>query len=64
MGQRHADEQRRYQDDEAGDRTGDADVEQRALARERFADADHRTEGAGQKRRRGGRKNGRLASTA
>ena len=48
--QRDADEQRRHRDDEAGDRAGDADVEQHALARNRLADADERAERAGQQR--------------
>ena len=46
----HADEQRRHRDEEAGDRAGDADVEQHPLARDRLADADERAERAGQQR--------------
>jgi hypothetical protein len=42
-----ADEQRRNGDHEAGNRTGDADVEQHPLLRDRLADADERPQGAG-----------------
>ena len=47
-----ADEQRRHRDHEAGNWTGDADVEERGLVRDARLDTDERAERAGHQRRR------------
>src|SRR5690606_42057048 len=49
---RNANQQHGHQRDEAGNRPGYGDVEQRATIRERTADADDRAEGAGERRGR------------
>ena len=58
---RQANEQRRHGDDEAGDRAGDADVEQHLLARDLLADADERAHRPGQQERhRNEKRQGRI----
>src|SRR4029079_7638319 len=50
--QRHAPEQQRDEDDEAADRAGHGDVEQRLASRERLADLERRAERPRQRRER------------
>ena len=49
--ERHAEKQRRHGHQEPGNRSGNADVEQHPLARNRFANADEGAERAGQRNR-------------
>ena len=56
--------ERRHGDDEAGERAGDADVEQRGLVGMRDLMRMNAPKRAGQRKRRTGRKYGRVAITS